>query len=183
MCDKESRMQTFPNSWYDKESPTPHELADAGFYCMGSGDRVSCFFCGGQLFHWKLHDNTCWEHAKCFSLCKFILKKQGVKYVKKYARNTQVYIEQIYVLIENLFRSAATNQLPIMLANQIQSMVAAEERSQRLEAMMLLDPHVKYAKSIDIEDTKIHYAILQQLKKIIIIIAISPIAKSYSTLF
>ena len=33
-----------------------------------------------------------------------------------------------------------------MLTNQTQSTVAAEERSQRLEAMMLLDPHVKYAK-------------------------------------
>ena len=57
MCDKKSHMQTFPNSWYDRESPTPHELVDAGFYCMGSGNRVSCFYCGGQLFHWKLRDN------------------------------------------------------------------------------------------------------------------------------
>ena len=31
MCDKEARMQTFPNSWYDQENPTPHELVDAGF--------------------------------------------------------------------------------------------------------------------------------------------------------
>ena len=34
MCDKEDRVRTFPNSWYDQESPTPHELVDAGFYCM-----------------------------------------------------------------------------------------------------------------------------------------------------
>ena len=47
-----------------------------------------------------------------------------------------------------------------MLTNQTQSTVAAEEKSQRLEAMMLLDPHVKYAKSIGIEDTKIRYALL-----------------------
>ena len=67
-----------------------------------------------------------------------------------------------------------------MLTNQTQSTVAAEEKSQRLEAMMLLDPHVKYAKSIGIEDTKIRYALLQKMEKII---ATSPIVKSYSTLF
>ena len=75
--------------------------------------------------------------------------------------------------IENPIRSAATNQLRTMLTNQTQSTVAAEERSQRLDAMMLLDPHVKYAKSIDIEDAKIRYALLQQMEKIT---ATSPIA-------
>ena len=52
-----------------------------------------------------------------------------------------------------------------MLTNQTQSTVAAEQISQRLEAMKLLDTHLKYAKSIDIEDTKIHYALLQQMEK------------------
>ena len=83
MCDKEDRMRTFPNSWYDQESPTPHELVNAGFYYMGSGDRVNCFYCGGRLFHWKLRDNPWYEHAKWFPLCEFVLKKQGVKYVEK----------------------------------------------------------------------------------------------------
>ena len=43
MCDKEDRMRTFSNSWYDQESPTPHKLVGAGFYYMSSGDRVNCF--------------------------------------------------------------------------------------------------------------------------------------------
>ena len=66
--------------------------------------------------------------------------------------------------IENPIRSSATNQLRTMLANQIQSMVTAEQKSQRLKAMMLLDPHVKYAKSIGIA-FKIGYALLQQMEK------------------
>ena len=61
-------MRTFPNSWYDQESPMPHELVDARFYCMGSGDRVSCFYFGEKLFHWKLRDNPWYEHASGF-LC------------------------------------------------------------------------------------------------------------------
>ena len=55
--------------------------------------------------------------------------------------------------------------LRIMLTNQMQSTVASAQRNQRLETMMLLDPHVKYAKSIGIEDTKIRYALLQQMEK------------------
>ena len=53
-----------------------------------------------------------------------------------------------------------------MLTNQTQSTVTAKERNQRLEAMTLLDPHVKYAKSIGIKDTKIRYALLHKWKKI-----------------
>ena len=67
--------------------------------------------------------------------------------------------------IENPIRSTATNQLRTMLTNQIQNTVTAEQRSQRLKAMMLLDPHVKYAKSIGIEDIKIGHALLQQMEK------------------
>ena len=67
--------------------------------------------------------------------------------------------------MKNPIRSAATNQLRIMLTNQMQGTVAAKLKSQRLKAMILLDPHVKYAKSICIKDIQIHYALLQQIKK------------------
>ena len=42
---------------------------------------------------------------------------------------------------------------------------AAKQRNQRLEDLMLFDPHVKYAKSIGVEDTKIRYALLNQMEK------------------
>ena len=110
------------------------------------------------------------------SFMRICSKKQGVKYVEKVC---QKHPGLHRPNIENPIRSAATNQLRTMLTNQTQSTVTAKERSQRLEAMMLLDPHVKYAKSTGIEDTKICYALLQQMEKIT---ATSPIAKSYSTL-
>ena len=62
-------------------------------------------------------------------------------------------------------RSAATNQLRTMLTNQMENTAATEQRSQRLEAMILLDPHVKYTKTIGIEDTKNRFALLQQMEK------------------
>ena len=84
MCDKEDRMQTFSNSWYDQESPRPHKMVDAGFYYMSPGDCVSCFYCAGLLFHWKLRDNPWYEHAKWLSFFReLVLKKQGVKYEEK----------------------------------------------------------------------------------------------------
>ena len=134
MCDKEDCMRTFSNSWYDQESSTPHELVDARFYCMGSGDRVSSFYCGGKLFDWKLRNSPWYEHAKWFPLCKFVLKKQGVKYVEKVC---QKHPNLHQSNIENPIRSAATNQLRTMSTNQTQSTVTAKERSQRLEAIML----------------------------------------------
>ena len=65
---------------------------------------------------------------------------------------------------KNPILSAATNQLHIMLTNQMQSTVAAEPRSQRLKTMMLLDQPC-LTKSKGIEDTKIRYTLLQQMEK------------------
>ena len=42
---------------------------------------------------------------------------------------------------------------------------AAEQRNQRLEDLMLFDPHVKYAKRIGVEDTKIRIVLLKQMQK------------------
>ena len=46
-----------------------------------------------------------------------------------------------------------------------QNTIVAEERKQRLEDIMLLDLHVKYAKSVGIEDTNICYALWKQMEK------------------
>ena len=83
VCDKEDRIGTFSKIWFDQERPTPRKMMDVGFFCMGSDDRVCCFYCGGRLFHWEPRDNPSYEHAKWFPLCEFVLKKQGVKYVEK----------------------------------------------------------------------------------------------------
>ena len=45
--------------------------------------------------------------------------------------------------------------------------VAAVQRNQRLEQIMLFDEQVKYAKSIGIEDNKICYVLWKQMEKTI----------------
>ena len=58
-----------------------------------------------------------------------------------------------------------TTGLRSMLFHQMRNTAAAEKRNQRLKDLMLFDPHVKYAKSIRVEDTKIRYALLNQMEK------------------
>ena len=50
----------------------PIELARAGLYWVGPGDRVSCVFCGGSLRNWSRRAIALVEHAKHFNGCCYI---------------------------------------------------------------------------------------------------------------
>uniref|UniRef100_A0A8C5DC72 Baculoviral IAP repeat-containing protein 2-like n=1 Tax=Gouania willdenowi TaxID=441366 RepID=A0A8C5DC72_GOUWI len=50
---------------------TPTELAKAGFYYLGQGDRVACFSCGGQLNNWEPGDRAVSEHQRHYPNCRF----------------------------------------------------------------------------------------------------------------
>ncbi|XP_040113793.1 baculoviral IAP repeat-containing protein 2 isoform X2 [Oryx dammah] len=51
---------------------SPLELARAGFYYIGPGDRVACFACGGTLNNWEPKDNAMLEHQRNFPNCPFL---------------------------------------------------------------------------------------------------------------
>lgn len=51
---------------------TPTELAKAGFYYLGQGDRVACFSCGGQLSNWEPGDRAVSEHQRHYPNCRFV---------------------------------------------------------------------------------------------------------------
>ncbi|XP_059912565.1 baculoviral IAP repeat-containing protein 2 isoform X2 [Gadus macrocephalus] len=51
---------------------TPGELAKAGFYFLGQGDRVACFSCGGQLSNWVPGDRAASEHQRHYPNCRFV---------------------------------------------------------------------------------------------------------------
>ncbi|KAF3840815.1 hypothetical protein F7725_006677 [Dissostichus mawsoni] len=51
---------------------TPSELAKAGFYFLGQGDRVACFSCGGQLSNWEPGDRAVSEHQRHYPNCRFV---------------------------------------------------------------------------------------------------------------
>lgn len=50
----------------------PEQLAKAGFYYTGSGDRVKCIFCSGMLQGWEKCDIPLEEHVKHFPHCGFV---------------------------------------------------------------------------------------------------------------
>ncbi|XP_077316467.1 baculoviral IAP repeat-containing protein 7 isoform X1 [Lithobates pipiens] len=64
-----SRLRTF-RDW--PGSVSPHHLAQAGFFYLGTGDRVQCFSCGGILRSWEPGDRADTEHHKYFPTCPFL---------------------------------------------------------------------------------------------------------------
>ncbi|XP_051933463.1 E3 ubiquitin-protein ligase XIAP [Hippocampus zosterae] len=69
---EEARRQTF-SSWPSTVPVTARDLAQAGLYYLGQGDRVQCFCCGGILGGWEAGDTAWGEHGKHFPHCFFIL--------------------------------------------------------------------------------------------------------------
>ncbi|XP_048348256.1 baculoviral IAP repeat-containing protein 2 [Sphaerodactylus townsendi] len=67
---EEARLRTF-QSW-PLTFLAPSDLAKAGFYYVGPGDRVACFACGGQLGNWDPEDNAVSEHRRHFPSCPFV---------------------------------------------------------------------------------------------------------------
>ena len=53
MQQNEERLLTFVN-WPSRIPVRPDQLAKAGFYFLGQGDRVACFSCGGQVCVWPM---------------------------------------------------------------------------------------------------------------------------------
>ncbi|KAK6171479.1 hypothetical protein SNE40_019661 [Patella caerulea] len=70
-----ARLQTFKNSW-PHCSPSPNDLAKAGFSFTGSPDGVRCVFCKGILRNWQDVDIPMIEHRKHFPNCPFVCGHQ-----------------------------------------------------------------------------------------------------------
>uniref|UniRef100_A0A4W6D843 Baculoviral IAP repeat containing 2 n=1 Tax=Lates calcarifer TaxID=8187 RepID=A0A4W6D843_LATCA len=67
---EQDRLDSF-HSW-TLSIITPGELAKAGFYYLGQGDRVACFSCGGQLSNWEPGDRAVSEHQRHYPNCRFV---------------------------------------------------------------------------------------------------------------
>ncbi|XP_042538921.1 baculoviral IAP repeat-containing protein 2 [Dipodomys spectabilis] len=70
MSTEEARVLTY-NGW-PLSFLSPLELARAGFYYIGPGDRVACFACGGKLSNWEPKDDAMSEHRRHFPHCPFL---------------------------------------------------------------------------------------------------------------
>lgn len=70
MSAEKARLHTF-QTW-PLTFLSPAELAKAGFYYVGPGDRVACFACGVKLSNWEPKDDALSEHLRHFPSCPFL---------------------------------------------------------------------------------------------------------------
>ena len=63
-----ARFNTFDRRWRPSGPirATTSQIAKAGFYYQGIGDKVKCWYCNGGLQHWERDDDPWTEHAKWF---------------------------------------------------------------------------------------------------------------------
>ncbi|KAJ3586652.1 hypothetical protein NHX12_013048 [Muraenolepis orangiensis] len=66
------RLRTFQH-WPADAPVTPGALAQAGFFYLGTGDKVRCFCCGGTLRHWVHGDCPSLDHRRFFPSCGLML--------------------------------------------------------------------------------------------------------------
>lgn len=70
MYTEEARLRSFTN--WPVTFLSPSDLAKAGFYYVGPGDKVACFACDGKLNNWEPNDKALEEHRKHFPDCSFV---------------------------------------------------------------------------------------------------------------
>jgi Inhibitor of Apoptosis domain len=74
------RVNTFYD-WPINAKQSKEQLAKAGFYYVGEGDRVIWFSCGGGLKDWEEHHQPWEEHAKYYSECEYQKLMKGPGYI------------------------------------------------------------------------------------------------------
>jgi len=74
------RFATYED-WPKTMKQKPKELAEAGFYYTGKGDRVICFSCGGGLKHWEENDVPWEQHAMWYNKCEYLKLMKGQPYI------------------------------------------------------------------------------------------------------
>ncbi|KAJ1531810.1 hypothetical protein ONE63_000464 [Megalurothrips usitatus] len=65
-----ARLETFEN--WPSDIVTPQQLAKAGFFYQGAGDKVKCAFCSGIVGFWEPGDDPEREHRRHFPSCPFL---------------------------------------------------------------------------------------------------------------
>ncbi|XP_034253677.1 death-associated inhibitor of apoptosis 1-like isoform X2 [Thrips palmi] len=76
----EARLESF-ESWPSALKLRPQELAEAGFFYTGLGDKTICFQCGGGLKDWAETDEPWREHALYFSKCGYVVQTKGREFI------------------------------------------------------------------------------------------------------
>lgn len=77
-----ARLTSFED-WPRAIKARPAQLADAGFFYTGKGDKVNCFSCGGGLKDWDDTDEPWEQHAIWYPECVYLNLVKGSDFVKQ----------------------------------------------------------------------------------------------------
>ncbi|XP_030025462.2 death-associated inhibitor of apoptosis 1 isoform X2 [Manduca sexta] len=110
-----SRLASFKD-WPRCMRQKPEELAEAGFFYTGQGDKTKCFYCDGGLKDWE-NDDVPWEqHARWFDRCAYVQLVKGRDYVQRVLSEACV------------IRATDEKPAPAPLPSQPNVSVASEEK-------------------------------------------------------
>ncbi|XP_067676028.1 baculoviral IAP repeat-containing protein 7-B-like [Haliotis asinina] len=151
-----TRLRTFKD-WPSQMKQKPEDLAKAGMYYLGKGDRAKCFSCGGVLSNWDPTDDPMAEHERWFPDCPFVKLVKGdnssgpkngtaVTDADQFVKNApvQALIDHGYKL-EDISKAIEDLHMDGVGQDSIPSAVAIlekiEERSQTQTRMMTENGH------------------------------------------
>ena len=77
MAGYERRLHSFKR-WPKQMAQCPIDMVRSEFYYSGSGDVVTCFFCGITLKEWDSVDNIDFEHKKFSPQCKYLMMARDI---------------------------------------------------------------------------------------------------------
>lgn len=76
----EARLQTY-SDWPISMAQSKEQMAEAGFFYLGTGDKTSCYHCGGGIRNWEPQDDPWVTHAKWFSTCSHVRLVKGQEFI------------------------------------------------------------------------------------------------------
>lgn len=85
-----NRLKSFKD-WPKSLKVKPKDLAEAGFFYTGTGDKTMCFYCGMGCKDWEETDDPWVEHAKWAPKCQYVLWHKS----EDFARECQAQIGKV----------------------------------------------------------------------------------------
>lgn len=116
------RLRSF-DSWPKGLPQKPEDMADAGLYYTGQGDKVRCYYCDGGLKDWNFDDKPWEEHARWFDTCTHVLFMKGEKFIRQVKnRNIMNDSNPITNQSQNVPNKENVNQNRNLYANNFKNM-------------------------------------------------------------
>ncbi|BAC67339.1 inhibitor of apoptosis protein 3 [Adoxophyes honmai nucleopolyhedrovirus] len=79
---EKERLDSF-RTWPPLMPIKPEQLAEAGFFYTGFGDKTKCFYCAGGVWNWELNDDPWEQHAIWFGNCTYVKIIKGQNFIQK----------------------------------------------------------------------------------------------------